>query len=170
MNTDDFFAIGKIIGSHGVKGAVRVFSYCESDDIFKKDSSIYIINDKVGIKPYKIINSNRYKNILRISFESVSDKNEALSLKDCILFKRKDELKKLENGTYYWFELVGMSAFKNNGDFLGRVETLLKTGGNDVMVIKNSDTEILLPIIENVVEDVDIEEKKIIVNPPEGLI
>jgi 16S rRNA processing protein RimM len=170
MSRDDFLLVGKIIGVHGIKGALKVFSYCESAAVFQKDAFIYIKKDTVSMEKYKISNSNAYKNILRLSVDNISDIDSASVLTGFEIFKKKDEFEKLEDGTYYWFELIGMSVFTDDGSFLGIIKSVLQTGANDVLVIKNNHEETLVPAIESVIISVDKKEDKMIINLPEGLI
>jgi len=76
----------------------------------------------------------------------------------------------LEEGDFYWYELVGMEVVADDGRALGRVESLLATGANDVLQVRDGDREILLPNIPDVVLSVDRETKRITVRLLPGLL
>ena len=79
----------------------------------------------------------------------------------------------MEEGTYYWFDLIGLSVFTVEGEFLGQISSIIPTGSNDVYVVKDSkrglDYERLIPALESVIRSIDIKMKTVRVNLPEGL-
>jgi len=143
--------MGKIVGAHGIKGVVKVFSYAEST-----------IN---WIKPHS-------KTIL-MSLEGVTDRNQAEGLSGSELFIDRKSLKTLEAGSYYWSDIIGLSVFTVEGEYIGRVASIVRTGSNDVYVVKNKEkrepAEILIPALDWVVLEIDIDKKVMRVDLPEGL-
>ena len=89
------------------------------------------------------------------------------------LYLKKSQLAKLEEDTYYWFELIGLRVLTVKDEFIGHVSQILPTGGNDVYVIKRPNNankkECLIPAIADVIQRIDLVEKTMIVNLPEGL-
>jgi 16S rRNA processing protein RimM len=75
----------------------------------------------------------------------------------------------LEVNTYYWEDIIGLSVYAEDGVFLGRVESIIQTGSNDVYVVKDGKSEILVPAMESVVLKIDLDQKRMKVNLPEGL-
>jgi 16S rRNA processing protein RimM len=88
----------------------------------------------------------------------------------CDLFIKKSELPELEEGTYYWFDLIGIDVYTTQEEYLGRIASIVETGSNDVYVVKNGEQEILIPALETVVLDIDLGKKQMRVDLPEGLI
>ena len=80
-----------------------------------------------------------------------------------ILFSELDE------DTFYWFELIGIDVYTKEEQHLGQIESIIQTGSNDVYVVKNGDKEILIPAIESVVLDVNLKQKRMQVDVPDGL-
>ncbi len=108
-----------------------------------------------------------------MSLESVKDRNQAERLVGSVLFVEKSRLPVLDEDTYYWFELVGLSVYDTTGFLLGCIDEVISTGGNDVYVVKGKKDgqyrEMLIPAIGDVVLNIDLESKSMIVDPPEGL-
>jgi 16S rRNA processing protein RimM len=86
------------------------------------------------------------------------------------LFIPETELPELDEDTYYWFELIGIEVYTTEDEYLGRIESVFPTGSNDVYVVKDRQKEILVPALDSVVIDIDLEHKRMRVDLPEGLV
>jgi 16S rRNA processing protein RimM len=173
VGNDGFLPVGKIVGAHGVKGNLKVHSYAESVSVFKPGNLILaILAGK--IEKYFAINWARPhgKSIL-LSFKGIEDRNSAETVIGAELFIDRPALPELEEGVYYWADIIGLSVFTTDNQFIGRIESIIATGSNDVYVVKNKTkddhAEILIPAIESVVLDLDFENKTMHVELPEGL-
>ena len=170
---DDFIHIGKVIGVHGIKGAIKVYSYAESSTYYAPGSDLTLMDEAGNLKPYTIVDSGPYKNVWRLSLIDVATRDQAQDLAGRAVLTRRDELPPLEDGTFYWADLLGMAVYNNSGDYLGRVTQIIPTGANDVYVVRaDSDEgskEILVPAIASVVLDIDIDQHRMRVELPEGL-
>ena len=76
----------------------------------------------------------------------------------------------LEDGLYYVHQVLGLAVEAEDGEFLGILSEVLFTGGNDVYVVKQGGSELLIPVLEDVIQDVDLPNRKMIVRLPEGLV
>lgn len=108
------------------------------------------------------------KNAL-VCFKGITDCNAAEGLVGSQLFIAKAELPELEAGIYYWFDLIGLEVFTTEEKYLGRIESIIETGSNDVYVVKTDGAEILVPALESVVLSIDLKGKRMQVDLPEGL-
>jgi len=108
-----------------------------------------------------------------LALEDVDDRDLAEALIGSDLLIDKKTLPELEKGTYYWSDLVGLSVFSKDEDYLGRVTAIMPTGGNDVYVVakvvQGRQKEFLIPALESVVLDIDLEKQVMHVDLPEGL-
>ena len=84
-------------------------------------------------------------------------------------FIEKEILPELEEGTYYWIDLIGLSVYTTDDVCIGRIESILQTGSNDVYVVKDKNKETLIPALASVILSVNLEEKIMRVDLPEGL-
>jgi 16S rRNA processing protein RimM len=94
---------------------------------------------------------------------------EAEALIGADMFIPETELPALDEDTYYWFELIGLEVYTTEEDYLGRITSIFETGSNDVYVVKDKKREVLIPALESVVIDIDLELKRMRVDLPEGL-
>lgn len=173
MEKKGFLPIGKIVGAHGVKGNVKVYSFVESLSLFEQESSILVVSAKGSEKIFKIKWIKPHGRVVLLSLEGIESRDLAETLIGSELFVKRDSLPKLVDGSYYWFDIIGLAVFTNDEKYIGRVESIIPTGSNDVYVVKDAqkdrDNEILIPAIESAVLEIDLEQKRMIVDLPEGL-
>ena len=173
MTDKRFIAIGKIIGAHGIKGNLKIHSYAESLSPFEAGTSICVRNARGWEKNYHVKWVKPHSKGILLAFKGVDDRNRAEELIGAELFIDRETLPELEAGTYYWSDLIGLSVFSKDEEYIGRIKAVLPTGGNDVYVVENvgngRQKEVLIPALESVVLDVDLEKQVMIVDLPEGL-
>ena len=176
VDKSGFLPIGKCVGVHGIKGVLKIRSYTESLSLFEAGKVLFCsdVRDDVPVLsdnmiPYRIEWSKSHRQGLLLCLKDVSDCNQAERLKGYEFFIQRDSLPDLEEGTYYWTDLIGLSVFTQDETCIGRIEAVVPTGSNDVYVVKDKDREILIPALESVVLSVDLEAKTMRVNLPEGL-
>jgi len=171
---DDFIQIGKITGAHGIHGSVKVYSYAESPDRFAVQGKLVLIDPTGKTKLVVITWAQPHKRIVRLTLEGVQTRSEAESLTGWGVFIPKKDLPPLEPDTYYWSDLIGLTVVTTEGEHLGLVTQIIPTGANDIYVVQTPPEhpagEILIPAISSVVIDIDIEQGRIQVVLPEGLI
>ncbi|MCJ7773249.1 MAG: ribosome maturation factor RimM [Desulfobacterales bacterium] len=173
MDKEKFLIIGKIVGVHGLKGDLKVYSYSETLDELDAGQSI-LIRTSAGQEQVHVVESAKaHKKIILLSLKGVSTINSARSFVGSELLIEKESLPELEEGSYYWFEIIGLPVFSKDNKLIGNVTSVIPTGSNDVYVVKgfdkNKDQEILIPAIEAVVLEIDLKKKRMSVDLPEGL-
>ena len=169
MEKKDHVIIGKIVGSHGLKGTSKIRSFAESLSLFEPGRTI-LVRDRSGQESQREIKwVNRHSGTPLLSLKGVNDRNQAEALIGSELCIRKQDLPVLEDDTYYWFDLIGMKVYTTEGKFLGKIEAIIETGSNDVYVVKDGKNEVLIPALESVVKNVELDEKCMQVKLPEGL-
>lgn len=161
--------IGKIVGVHGLKGTNKFKSYAESLSVFYPGQSILIRDNRNRETSVELDWIKSHTGTPLISFKGVTDRDRAEALIGAELFIPETELPELDENTYYWFELIGIEVYNTQEDYLGRITSIFPTGSNDVYVVKNKTKEVLIPALESVVIDIDLELKRMRVDLPEGL-
>ena len=173
MTDTQFIAIGKIIGAHGIKGNLKIHSYAESLSPFEAGTRICVKNARGWKKNYHVKWVKPHSKGILLAFRGVDDRTLAETLIGSELFIDRGTLPELEAGTYYWSDLIGLSVFSKEEDYIGRIKAVLPTGSNDVYVVENVGNdhkeEVLIPALQSVVLDVDLEKQVMIVDLPEGL-
>ena len=165
----DYLEVGKIINTHGLKGEVKVMSWTDFPEDFEKLE--YVIAKKRSGEEQLNIKSIKYqKNNLNIKFDGIDSIEQAELYKNTVLTVPKDALGELPEGVYYIADLIGCTVYETSGNEIGILNDVFSTGSNDVYDIKrNGMKNLYVPIIDGVIEDVDTENKKIIINIPEGM-
>jgi 16S rRNA processing protein RimM len=170
VENEDHVIVGEIVGVHGIKGANKIRSYAESLSLFKPGGSI-LVRENGGQQKIRTIKWVKpHTGTALISFKGVNERSQAEALIGAELFIPKAELPELEEDTHFWFDLIGMAVYTTEDKYLGRIESIIETGSNDVYVVQDHKKEVLIPALESVVVDVDVKAKRMSVELPQGLI
>jgi len=162
--------IAKIVGVHGLKGISRIRSFAESLDMFEP-GRVVLVRERSGLaKSLEIEWVKAHTATALLSFNGITDRSQAEALVGAELYVRKQDLPDLEEDTYYWIDLIGMAVYTTEEKYLGRIESIIETGSNDVYVVKDNKKEVLIPALATVVLDIDIKHKRMQVDLPEGLL
>ena len=165
MADTEFFTIGHIVAPHGVRGDVRIYPDTDFPERFLEMKYAYIDGVKYAVKDARF-----HKRVVLVKFDGIDDRNGAAALVKKEIQIPRTELMPLAGGQYYIFDIIGCSVFDKNGNLLGEVTDVLRTGSNDVYVVTGEDgNEVLLAVIPDVILSVDVGAKKIIADPPEWI-
>jgi len=169
--------IGKIIAPFGTKGEVKVYPY--SDFLERCYLLRKVKLEGRGIDHFKVIKKAYiHKNLWIIHFEDCNTRTDAQRLSGLLVKISSAERVPLPEGSYYFDQIIGLIALTVSGEKLGRVKEIIKTGSNDVYVIKNEveeveDTqragEILVPALKDIVKEINLEKGYILLELPAGL-
>lgn len=168
---EKMFLIGKIINTHGLKGEVKVKQISDFDERFDPGEIVYVIDQNDGPIELTILSSRRHKNHLLLQFETYNTIESVERFKGLPLKIKEEQLTELEENEYYYYEIIGCLVETTEGEEIGIVDSILSPGANDVWVVKDKrGKEYLIPYIEDVVKQVHINEKRIIIELMEGLL
>jgi 16S rRNA processing protein RimM len=168
----NWYNVGKLVNTHGIRGEVRVISTTDfADERYKVGNSLFLFmdNKKEPIE-LKVASHRNHKNFDLLTFEGYHNVNQVEGFKGGILKIPESQLTPLDDNEFYFHEIIGCEVFTISGEEIGKIKEILTPGANDVWVIKGkSGKEILIPYIEQVVKQIDITNKKILIEPMEGL-
>jgi 16S rRNA processing protein RimM len=167
LSRDDLLVVGKVVGLHGVKGEIKVLPYSDYNEEAWRVLSIST-GDKEN--PYEVLHGRLHKRVVLLHLAGINSREDAEPLVGGEISVRRELLEELPEGEYYWFELTGMEVETDDGRFLGRIDHIFSTGGNDVFEIHGPLGEVLIPVIKDVVVNVDRERKRVTVHLLEGLL
>ncbi|MEI3395526.1 MAG: ribosome maturation factor RimM [Clostridia bacterium] len=166
----DFLEIGQIVNTFGIKGMVKIKPF--TDDIRRFDDlkKVYIENNK-SRKEYEIEEVKYHKEMVLIKFKGVETVEQAELLRNYYLKVKREDEPELDDGTFYIVDLLGLEVYSDEGNLLGKLEDIYNTGSNDIYVVKNElGKQLLLPAISDVIKDINLDEKRIVVHILNGLI
>jgi len=161
--------IGKIGGVHGIKGVNKLRSYAESLSVFAPGCSILVRDLRGREACYEINWVKPHTGTPLVSFKEITNRDQAKTLIGAELFIPQSELPELDEETYYWRDLIGIEVYTKTEEFLGRIDSIIETGSNDVYVVKRDEKEVLIPALESVVLEIDLAHNRMQVDLPEGL-
>lgn len=153
--------LGKIVSVHGIRGAVKVYSHTDPlDNVL--DYRTWTLRRGSELRTVSVTSGRLQGRVVVATLKGVSDRDQALEMVDFEICVPRSALPNLEEGEYYWHQLEGLQVITVDGQLLGRVDHLLETGSNDVMVVKPCDgsldqRERLLPYLPGqYVLDIDL--------------
>lgn len=161
--------IGKIVGRHGFKGILKLRSYTESMSFFHPDAHIWARNLSGGFSRFTIEWIKPHKKGFLIFFKDVHSEGQIQHLFNAELFIHRDQMPEPDEGDYYWNDLIGLSVYTLENIYVGKLEHIFSTGSNDVFVVKDHATEKLVPALESVVIKINLPERTMHIQLPEGL-
>ena len=159
---EKYLELGQIVNTFGIRGQVKVKPF--TDDIKKFDTFKEIFVEKKNqLQLFQIEKVNYSKGMVILKLKGIETPEQAETLRNCYIKMDRKNAKKLPEGTYYIADLIGLDVYSDEEELLGKVDY--------IYVVKNDEgKEILLPAIKDVLKQVDLENKKIIVHIIEGLI
>ena len=169
MHGDALIPIGKVVGTHGIKGYLKVSSYAESADSFSPGTQLALRREGAPVVILGIESARPHKHGMLLALEGIASIDAAKELVGYDLCIDKATLPELESGNYYWHQIIGLEVFTVNDRRLGRVVSILPTGSNDVYVVRDGKKEVLIPAIDSVVVDINQTHGVLRVDLPEGL-
>lgn len=165
----DKLEIGQIVNTKGLKGELKVNSFSEASDRFETIDTV-LLKIKKEYKEYEIEKVGYSKNQVILKLKGVDTVEQAELLRNTYIYIYRTQLDELPDGTYYVADLIGLDVYTESGEKIGYLDDIFSTGSNDVYVVKDElGKQRLLPAIDEVLKQIDIENKKIIVNLIEGL-
>lgn len=162
--------IGQIVNTFGIKGFVKVNPFVDDISRFDDLKKVYIKKQKV-LKELEVEEVKYHKNMVLVKFKGIDKVEEAETLRNSYLEVDRENAIDLQEGEYFIADLLGLEVITDEGNTLGKLEDIFNTGSNDIYVVKDElGKQILLPAISEVIKEINLEEKKILVHLLEGLI
>ena len=166
----DYFRVGVIANSHGVKGEVKVYPTTDDIERFKELKTVYL-NENGSYKELHVNSVKYVKNMVVLGFDEYDNMNDILGLKGMELYVDRENAIPLNEGEFYVADMIGADVVTDMGDHFGTLKDILKTGANDVYVIQTDDgKEVLFPSIPECILEKYLENKSIKVHIMDGLL
>lgn len=160
---DSVVPMGYIAGAFGIQGWVKIKTGTEEpDSLGKFKQLLLLINDSWS--PIKVEKHSSLKDIFQAKLENINDRDQAMALRGTTVGVLRSQLPKPDKNEYYWVDLIGLNVINQQQEAFGTVASLMETGANSVLVVKDSDKEYLIPFVEAYVLEVDFTSKQIIVD------
>ena len=161
-----YLEVGKIVGTHGVRGEMRVECWANSPDFLKKFKKLYLDEGKTPIA----VSCRPHKNIALMTAEGVDSIEAADKLRGKVLYIDRGDVR-LSEGEHFVQDIIGLAVTDaDNGTVYGTVKDVLKTGSNDVYEMKAPDGKLYyIPVIPDIMAGFDFEGGAVFIHPMKGL-
>lgn len=156
---EDLISMGYVSGAFGVRGALKVVSDTQYADSLL-DYSSWWLGDGVRWQHWEVVDVTVHPKHLVATLKGLDDRDVAESLRGKQVAVPRSAMPEPDDGEFYWADLIGVSVSNVQGEALGVIESLLATGANDVLVVRDGDTERLIPFVDSVVLKVDLETRQ----------
>ena len=161
-----FLEGGKIVGTHGVRGEMRVECWCDSPQFLAQFKTLYFDEGKEKVK----VQSRAHKNMVLMKMPDVTTIEQADQFRGKIVYIKRADIKR-DEGVNFVQDLIGLQVTDSaTSEVYGTVKDVLRTGSNDVYEMKSDDSKLYyIPAIPDIVDEIDIEGGKIFITPMKGL-
>lgn len=164
----EYFEIGHISNTHGLKGEMKVRPFTESQKRYEELKKV-LINIKDELKEYEIESVRYQKDVVLLKLKGVDDIDAAEKLKNHYISIPREDAKNLSDDEYFIADLIGSEVFENE-DLIGTLDDVFTAGASDVYVVKRKGKkDLLLPALKSIIKKVDVKNKRIDVEIPRGL-
>ncbi len=160
----DWIPVGRVTRTHGLKGELKFYP-SEQDDVTVQSGQRILL----GEKEFKIRSVRGVKSPFILKFDGIDSIEAANSFAGQEVQIAREDFKQLPEGDYYRFEIEGLKVFDDTGKYYGVIEEIIATGSNDVYAVRGEGKEWLVPMIDSVVQSIDLEQGKLIFHCVEGL-
>lgn len=169
MAIQPFLEIGKVVATHGLSGEVRIQPWCDDPSVLLELRQLYF--DSQG-KAFQAVEKARVKsNIVILKFQHINTIEQAQQLIHQVLYARRDDIP-LADGAHFVQDLLGLRVFDADRSSVcyGTIVEVIPTGANDVYRLKDDNgIERLVPVIEDVVAEINLEKEQVLIRPLRGL-
>jgi 16S rRNA processing protein RimM len=165
LSGNSFVVLGKIVGAYGLQGWVRVHAFADDPQAWSRIPIWWLGQENSPPQSWREValkQSRLHLDALVVQLDGVADRDAAEALKGTLVGAPREVLPAASKDEYYWADLIGLDVVNAREQALGKVESLIETGANDVLCVRDGDgKEHLLPFVGAVVLDVDLAAKRI---------
>lgn len=170
LNPDDLVSIGRISGTYGYKGTVKVVPLTDFPERFQGLRQVYL-NHAGTVRPVVVESAVPQNQVVLVKISGLESKEEAQIYRGALLMVEEEDVYPLPEGVYYHFQLRGLDVYDSRHGYLGKLTDILETGANDVYLVKSPKYgEVLIPAIGEVINSIDLDQGEMKVTLLPGLL
>ncbi|MCF6466400.1 16S rRNA processing protein RimM [Clostridium sp. Cult2] len=165
----EYIKVGWITNTHGIKGELKIYPLTDYINRFNSLKTVYLGENKRKVEIEKV---KYHKELVILKFKEFCSINEVLTFKENYIYIDEEDRVDLPENHFFIYEIIDCQVFDVKGAKIGRVTDVIQFASNDVYVIKNleKNKEYLIPAVKEFFVDIDVANKKIVINPIEGMI
>ncbi len=161
--------LGEIVGTHGLEGWLKLKPYNPETGLLSPFREVFL--EKASARSSQVVRMSRpHGTLILFKLEDCDSIDQAKGWVGCTLSVAEETLDDLKPGEYYYYQILGFEVFDTAGISIGKVIRVWPKGGGDLLVVRGSSKEYLIPAVKEVIEKIDFPAAKIIISPPPGLL
>ena len=162
--------LGRVVNTHGVRGEVRFLPHSSPCLTLRPGLRVTLCKPDASEEEVELKQVRPHAPFLLLKFVGVDSRDRAEALRESGLFVDESDLPQLQAGEFYHYQVIGLPVRTLTHESIGTIEEVLTTPGHDVFVVRDGEKEYLIPVVEEVVRTISIEERLVIIDPPAGLL
>ena len=170
VSSEKLLLVGKVIKPHGFKGLIRAWSYARAMGSFLHSETVFFRQGHQEPVELSVLEVKPHKSVFLLRIEGINTFDEADRYRGYDILVDKDNLTRSSDDEYFWFEIIDLEVYLDTGEYLGIIKEIIPTGSNDVYVVKQNDSEFLIPAIHEVVKKIDLDKGEMIISVMDGLL
>ena len=168
MNGKQYIECGKIVNTHGCRGALKAESWCNSEKDLASLARVFILESS-AYREYKVKKASVFKQFVIFELDGISDMDLAMMQKGKTLYAAREDFD-LEEGEFFLADLIGLDVIDvDNGTVYGKISEIINRGASDIYVVRTDNGERMIPAVNEFVKKIDVE-KGLFVRPIEGML
>lgn len=162
----EFLAVGRVLRPHGVRGELLLETLTDFPEHLDEVETVYLGK---AAEPHPLSGVRMHRDQLLIRLADCPDREAAEAFRGQLVQIRVEAVAPPPPGRYYQYQLIGLSVITDEGEPLGEVVEVIETGSNDVYVVRGAAGEVLLPALRSVIQNIDLESRRVVVHLIPGL-
>lgn len=145
-------------------------SYAQSSETFLEAGSVFLNKGQIEFEEKKVVSIRPHGSVYLLRLSGLDSVDQAEIFRGAEILIRKDSLISKDEDEFFYYELLGLDVYLMTGQYLGVLKQVFPTGSNDVYVVENQGKEFLIPAVHQVVKEVNIPKKRMVILPIKGLL
>ena len=162
-----FLVVGRILRPHGIRGELKIQLLTDYPERLAQHPSLFLGPE---LRRYPLKEVRFHKGTALIKLSGCVDRNTADELRGQLVQIPMEWAVPLEEGEYYHFQIAGVEVVTDQGEHLGEITEVLETGANDVYIVRGPRGDVLIPAVDEVVKELDLDKRRMVITPLPGLL
>jgi 16S rRNA processing protein RimM len=170
IDLDELIPVGKISATHGIKGLLKLYSYSGNIESLLSSNTVFLKGKSGVTEEFALRSVTAHASGFILKLDDFGDIDQVQPLVGRELCLKRSQLPEPADDEYYWRDLIGLTVITDHGFVLGPIADIFETGSSDIYVVRGNSKEYLIPAIADVITEIDIPGKRMIITPLDGLL
>ena len=167
---DVLISVGKIIGTHGIRGLLKIHSFSGNIESLQSSGAVTLKSPSGDLSEYEIESVSQHCGKFILSLTGFDEINQVLPFVGREICLLRSHFPEPEEDEYYWIDLIGLKVMTDDGVILGNISDIFEAGSSDIYVVRGDNKEYLIPAIADVIVNIDLKAGIVLIKPLQGLL